>query len=137
MITRLAKVDDCHKLLSLIREGCEDTGFNLTFDEGVTMQTILTQLYDDDAFIFVTEIDGELVGSIAEDLGLSEDELVERAVNQMVAKLMTQWDPEEDGEDTPRKSPFAKKVQELVAQRIDEKVEELAGILVEPHGRIL
>lgn len=69
---------------------------------------------------------------IAETLGISADEIVDRVVSRIADQVMTSTGCDEDGELHSYPSSFSRKVYDAVKQRIDEKVGEIAEAHILP-----
>lgn len=68
-----------------------------------------------------------------EELGITKEELTNRLVDKLADELLTtRFSEDNDGEDGPRPSPFAEKLRELIKDRINAKVAEIAERRVLP-----
>ncbi|MCP4569575.1 MAG: hypothetical protein GY841_18515 [FCB group bacterium] len=67
-----------------------------------------------------------------ESLGLTQEEITERIIDNMVDRLMKQCSFDEDGDECHRSSELWKKLQVKIEERIDTAIEEIADKHVIP-----
>jgi len=67
-----------------------------------------------------------------EQLGLSQDDLAAKLVDRIAENLLTSLDYDEEGGEWRSKSPFAKKLDKMIKDRLDVIINDMAGKHVLP-----
>lgn len=72
-----------------------------------------------------------------QDLGITQEELISRVVDQLCESTLTRTRMDDEGNEHSVPSEFHRQIKELIKQRIDTKINELAEIHILPKVSML